>query len=130
MVDVSDLVGTPFVNGGRDVNIGLDCWGLVMEVFRRHGVDVPDFTVDALAFDKIDAMAGEASVSRKWEEVFNPSDDAVPLVVLMRVHPIYVTHAGVLLGGNRVIHTIQNANTVITRVGLLKHRTAGFYRPC
>ena len=33
-----DLIGVPFVDGGRDKN-GLDCWGLVKEAFRRQGCE-------------------------------------------------------------------------------------------
>ena len=130
MVDVKGLVGTRFINGGRDKGTGLDCWGLVMEVFRRYGVEVPDFTVDSFAFDKIDALAGEAAESRTWEEVYTPSDTDAPLVVLMRMHPGLINHAGVYIGGNRIIHTMQCVNAVLSRVDALESRIAGYYRPC
>ena len=130
MVNIDDLIGVPFVNGGRDVKIGLDCWGLVMEVFRRYGIEIPDFIIDAFAFRAVDTLIGEAAVSRTWEEVYRPSDGDVPLVVLMRLHRIYVTHAGVLLHNDRIIHTMENTNTVLTKVGLLKDKIVGYYRPC
>lgn len=130
MVKVDDLVGVPFVNKGRDVAIGLDCWGLVMEVFRRYGVELPDFVVDAFAFKTIDVLIGEATTSQSWEEVYKPCDGDVPLVVLMRIHPILITHAGVYIGNNKIIHTIGNTNTVISKVGLLGNRIVGYYRRC
>ena len=29
-----DLIGAPFIDGGRDKETGLDCWGLAREMFR------------------------------------------------------------------------------------------------
>ena len=43
-----DLIGVPFVDGGRDAKSGLDCWGLVKEVFRRQGYEVPDYHISAI----------------------------------------------------------------------------------
>ena len=130
MVRVDDLVGVPFVNGGRNPNTGLDCWGLVMVVFKRHGIELPDFKVDAFAYMAIDTLIREATVSRSWEEVFQPCDGDAPLVVLMSIHPVLVTHAGVYIGHNKIIHTMENANTVISKTGLLGKHIVGYYRRC
>ena len=127
---IRDLVGVPFVNGGRNVAEGLDCWGLVMEVFRQYGITLPDFTIDTFAYQAIDALAGEEIESRKWEEVYNPTDRDVPLVILMRMHPNLITHAGVLLRSNRIIHTMKCTGVVISRLIAFKSRIAGYYRPC
>lgn len=130
MVRVDDLVGVPFVNGGRNIEFGLDCWGLVMEVFKRYGMELPDFKLDAFAFRAIDTLIGEATVSQSWEEVHRPCDGDAPLVALMRIHPILITHAGVYIGHNKVIHTMENTNTVISKVGLLGNHIVGYYRRC
>ncbi len=130
MVRVEDLVGVPFVNGGRDIALGLDCWGLVIEVFKRYGIDLPDFMVDAFAYTAIDTLIREATLSQSWEEVFQPCDEDVPLVVLMSIHPILTTHAGVYIGHNKIIHTMENSNTVISKTGLLGKHIVGYYRRC
>ncbi len=130
MPKLSTLIGKGFVDGGRDVDTGLDCWGLVMEVFRRYSLTCPDFTVDAFAFQAIDLLADEAIESRKWEEVYRPADEDAPLVVLMRMHPTLITHAGVYIGGNRIIHTMKSTGVIISRVDALKTRITGYYRPC
>ena len=41
-----DLIGVPFVDGGRDTN-GMDCWGLVRECFKRQGIVVKDYGISA-----------------------------------------------------------------------------------
>ena len=130
MVNVSQLVGTKFVDGGRDVNKGLDCWGLVMEVFKRYGVELPDFTVDAFAFVMIDRLANKAMGSPSWEEVHYPESEDAPLVVLMKMHPELITHAGVYIGDNRIMHTMKGTNAITSRASSLKTRIVGYYRPC
>ena len=130
MVKLNDLVGKRFVNGGRITATGLDCWGLVMEVFKRFGHTIPDFVVDAFAVHAIDALAGEAADSRIWEEVYEPYDRDIPLVALMRMHPKLITHAGVFIGNNRIMHTTASTGVIISRVDALKSRITGYYRPC
>ena len=39
----ADLIGVPFLNKGRDVKKGLDCYGLVKEVYKRHGINIPEY---------------------------------------------------------------------------------------
>ena len=127
---VRDLIGTRFINGGRDVKKGLDCWGLVIEVYKRYGFKCPDFRVDAFAFQAIDALANKEKGQRLWEEVHSPRDNDAPLAVLMRMHPRYITHAGVFLGSNRIIHTTKGTDTIMSRVDALKSRITGYYRLC
>ena len=127
---VKDLVGITFINGGRDIKIGVDCWGLVMEVCKRYGIDVPDFTIDSFAFEKINILAGKEVRSRKWERVHQVDNTTAPLVVLMRMHPIHITHAGVYIGNNKIIHTMKGTGVIISRADALKTRIVGYYRPC
>lgn len=125
---VEGLVGIPFLNRGRNVKEGLDCWGLVMEVFRRRGIILPDFDVDSFAFQAIDALAGEEVGYRTWEEVYRPLDTDAPLVVLMRMHPVYVTHAGAFLGFNRILHTTKATGSILSRADALAGHIKGYYR--
>ena len=123
-----DLIGIRFIEGGRDTESGLDCWGLAMEVYRRYGINIPDFTVDAFAFQTIDRLANESIMTKSWEEVYHPEDKDAPLIVLMRMHPKFVNHAGVFIGNNRIIHTMRRMNVVLTRVDAIKTRITGYYR--
>lgn len=128
MVNVSRLVGTKFVDGGRVISEGVDCWGLVMEVFRLNGIKLPDYTVDAFAFALIDKLAHEAMGFAVWEKVNYPQDEDAPLVVLMRMHPIFITHAGVYIGNNRIIHTMKGTDAIISKASSLKTHIVGYYR--
>lgn len=37
----ADMIGWEYVLGGRDAS-GIDCWGVVSEVYRRAGLELPD----------------------------------------------------------------------------------------
>ena len=127
-IKVGDLVGRKFVEGGRSLDTGLDCWGLVMEVYKRYGVRIPDFVIDTFAFRAVDALVGEEIETRRWEEVYTPADKDVPLVVLMRMHPVLITHAGVFIGHNKVIHTMKGTGVILSKASALQSRIAGYYR--
>ena len=128
MVKVRDLIGGRFVSGGRDIKTGMDCWGLVMEVYKRNGITIPDFSVGAFDYAVINALMDEAVGSLVWERVGTPVSTDAPLVVLMRMHPKLITHAGVYVGGNRIIHTMRMTGVIMSRVDGLKSRITGYYR--
>ncbi len=128
MVRFDDLIGKPFVNGGRSVEKGMDCWGLAMEVCKRYGIVIPDFRVDAFVYTAIDALANEAIGFRTWEEVREPKDEDVPLIILMRIHPKLATHVGIFIGGGKLIHTMKNTGVVISKTSMLQDWIIGYYR--
>ena len=124
-VMLGNLIGIPFVSQGRSTTSGMDCWGLVMEVYRHYGVKLPDFSVDAFAFDKINELTGTEIATRAWEEIHEPE---TPSVVLMRIHPKYITHAGVYIGGGKIIHTRKTVGAIITPTSTLRNQIVGYYR--
>jgi cell wall-associated NlpC family hydrolase len=36
------MIGIPYKHLGRDPKVGLDCWGCVIEFYKRVGVSLPD----------------------------------------------------------------------------------------
>lgn len=128
MVRLGDLIGKRFVNGGRDVRRGMDCWGLVMEVFKRYGITIPDFIVGAFSYEEINKLTEENAVLHTWKSIFTPKDTDAPLVVLMRMHPKFITHAGVFLGNNKIIHTTAGTGVITSRADALERRIVGYYK--
>lgn len=53
MIDVSDLIGVPFVEFGRDARTGLDCYGLAIEVCRRAGKELRDVVLEKFDRGKV-----------------------------------------------------------------------------
>lgn len=124
------VIGRRFVYGGRDNRKGLDCWGLVMYVMGLYGFDIPDYDPNnkAVTFDAIDRLAKAVSGSGHWTQVTCHGVDDFPLVVLMRLHPKYINHAGVYVGRNRIMHTTLDTKVVRVPVSSLKRAIVGYYR--
>jgi cell wall-associated NlpC family hydrolase len=108
----TDLLGVPFVDGRRGPD-GYDCWGLVREVFRRYGVELPDYKLccrDSEGFNGLYA----AELSR-WTRREAP-DIPIPAVVAIRFnHPVFVNHVGVYIGDSKFLHTREKTGVVIER---------------
>ena len=56
MIDVSDLIGVPFVEFGRDKENGLDCYGLAIEVEKRLGKDLKDVVLEKFNREKVEKI--------------------------------------------------------------------------
>lgn len=116
-IDVTDLIGVPFENRGRDVETGLDCYGLVMEVYRRYGINLPEYTADFDDTALIDQTIEDATASSVWREA-NPEKLKAPTVIAMRFGCPrgVVNHTGVYIGGGRFIHTRERIGACIDRL--------------
>ncbi len=94
--DYMDLLGLPFERGGRGPH-AFDCYGLVVEMFRRAGCVVPDFESPG-TLEEIEDLV--ASASARWRRVPIGTPGAV---VTFRVDG-YGAHVGYALGGDRFLH--------------------------
>jgi cell wall-associated NlpC family hydrolase len=121
MVDVSRLIGAPFVTGGRGPD-SFDCYGLVMHLLREHhGIAIPDFKSSA---DQTVIMAKFAAGVQAWREV-PPMAGAVALFRIGR----HISHCGYLLDSTQMVHTWeQSGGVVIERLDPWRRRIAGFYQ--
>jgi cell wall-associated NlpC family hydrolase len=129
MVNVHDLMDTPFVPGGREIGKGLDCWGLYIEVMKRFGVNVPDFQISCFAADLVNQEKLEVT-----KNLMEPVAHPVPGDgVAMAIHPEapdMVQHFGVMVDKRRFIHTIQKIGPMLTRLDAFwwSNKIRGFYR--
>ena len=130
-LEFSDLIGIPFVDGGRDPKSGLDCWGLVLEVFRRANKALPDYRIGCHDIDAIGtAVAGEQMLGR-WRH-WNAHDAPSPSVVAIRFNsPLIINHTGVYIGGRKFLHTREATGVCVESIdsAAWRHRIEGFYTP-
>jgi len=131
MVELSkfrDLVGIPFVDGGRDPKIGLDCWGLCMAVHRKLGREFPDFPIACNASLAIASTVSDEIKSR-WKPVKYPSQGDLIGFSLDPELPEGVQHLGVYLGNGVVIHTLRKRNSHLIRLSdsFYAKKIRGFY---
>jgi cell wall-associated NlpC family hydrolase len=128
---VDDLIGVPFVDGGRDPHLGLDCWGLVLVVFNRATLLLPDYRIGCHDTDAIGvAVAGERLLGR-WRR-WNAHDVPTPALVAIRFNsPLLVNHTGVYVGEGKFLHTRETTGVVVEKIDspAWRHRIEGFYTP-
>jgi cell wall-associated NlpC family hydrolase len=126
--DLSGLIGIPFVQNGRDPAKGLDCWGLCREVFRRYGIDVPDFQMACYdAFQIHDAVESERPF---WIRLDEPEDGCLVLFALDAFAPDIIQHLGVYVGEGKILHTLEKRGSSLIRLNdrFFGKKMRGFYR--
>ena len=121
-----DLIGVPFVDGGRNPITGLDCWGLSTEVFRRYGVELPDYKISCEEASLIHSEVKEQK--QFWRRC--EGEIPVPALIVIRFTE-YCDHTGVYIGQGRFIHTRKGVGVNIDRIDspAWSKRIEGFYVP-
>ena len=120
-----DLIGVPFVDGGRDAKSGLDCWGLVKESFRRQGCEVPDYHISAIEAADI---AGE--MKQQEDDWIHLDKPRVGCLVLLRLTPgLWANHVGICIGNGRFLHAYLPTGVCIDRLRRWQSRVVGYYTP-
>jgi len=120
-----DLVGIKFVKGGRDVKTGLDCYGLCKEVYRRIGIDLPEYDSPEFRESIDEIVQNQKSRFEKLDHI------QAYALVLFTIRPPYESHIGVVLEDRkRFIHIMKGSGCCIERLdGMFwKKRIRGYYR--
>jgi len=128
MFDYTPLIGIPFVDQGRDPKTGLDCYGLAKEVFRWHGIDLPEFWISCEDASRINQAVGEEKGSGRWIRLEKPQE---PCLIVLRFNNFQWNHVGVYIGGGKFIHTARKTGVRIERLDhpYWRNRIEGFYIP-
>jgi cell wall-associated NlpC family hydrolase len=130
MMNYDNLIGVPFVNHGRDAHKGFDCYGLVMEVYRRNGKHIPEYNADYNDAEKISGIIHKAAKTQTWRAC-HPPNLPVPCLIAIRMGtaPGVVNHTGVYIGNEKFIHIREKTGVCIDRINSPAWRgvIAGFY---
>ena len=100
MVDVSDLLGKPYSPHGRGPD-SFDCYGLVIEVEKRYGIDLPDFDYQSYSEQFITGHFSTLQASNHALKIDVLVEGAVVLFENMQG---FKTHIGVYIGNNQIVH--------------------------
>lgn len=129
----ADLIGVPFKNLGRDVKTGLDCYGLVHEIFRRAGMEIGEYYSDCSDKAKINEILRREVAKSSWREVKpNAAGELpVPCLIALRFNspPGVVNHTGVYIGHGQFLHTRERIGCCVDRIDSImwKRQIVGFY---
>lgn len=131
-LDYLSLLGVEFAYGGRGPD-AYDCYGLVMEIHRRLGVELPDYRSP----DVLEDIAGMLAVERKyrWREVATrTSHELIPMSVLKpgRVIEIrmkgHACHVGFIHKPRWFLHTYETSGGVVqNEIESWRNRIIGVY---
>lgn len=124
-----DYTGIPFRADGRTRD-GLDCWGLVVMVYReRLGIVLPEYP-GAYPDDSPEALANAAGVARverqRWTRVETPR---IYDVALLRLQGL-PCHVGVVVSRGQMLHVMAGIESVVEDYAGThwRNRIEGFYR--
>jgi cell wall-associated NlpC family hydrolase len=137
-----DLIGVPFAYGGRDPNVSLDCYGLVMEMHRRHNKKVPpdyESPEDRKAISKI--MLRERHNYRGvpseegYAKVLTYKRDGTKKEYGLKAGATIVfnvqgfgCHVGYIIAPNKFIHTWeQSGGVIVERIDHWEQRILGIH---
>lgn len=122
---VTDLIGAPFRDGGRGPD-AYDCWGLVREVYKRYGVELPDY--QGCCYDFVRFYEGFLEERPRWVR-HEPPDIHIPAVAAIRFNAPVVNHVGVYVCDGKFLHTREKTGVVLEdiRSPAWRHRLEGFY---
>ncbi len=126
MPQLNDLIGKPFKDGGRGPD-AYDCYGLAIEVFKRYGIDLPDFKIACRDTKAINGRYLEQKPF--WKDV--TEEKPAPSLIFMRFNSSIGNHVGVYLGQGRFIHARASTLSCIERINSPVWATAviGYYVP-
>jgi len=106
-----DLIGIPFEYGK------MDCWILAIEVFKRFGIDIPEYNVARAAVKECNMKAVSNEMEAKTAEWIKCKEPSVPCIVAMSLGiPGFINHIGVYIGNNKFIHVTHKKTVVIERL--------------
>lgn len=128
MIEINDLIGKPFEDDPDRAYgpHGYSCYGLIWEVYRRHGIDIPKVNISVTACKQASDREIQDRAAREWEPIEAPE---VPCGVLIQsVHPDYANHIGVYIGKGKMVHVTMNHNVEVSRIEDYKRKILGYYR--
>ena len=115
MIDVSDLIGVPYVDNERSLS-GLDCYGLAILVEKRLGKTLQDAVYEN----------HDIELSEKYAPLLNVRrTDFITEGTLLEIHVGNTLHIAVALNEREMIHATTNQGVRISRIAAYK--IAGMY---
>jgi cell wall-associated NlpC family hydrolase len=123
---IHKYLGIPYQHHGRSLS-GLDCYGLILEIFKDQGVELWDIHNE---YDQEWSWKGKdlfiENYAREWERV---TDFCFMDVVCFKNGKNVVNHAGVYLRMGKFIHAVK-AGVVVSRLTdrQWQERYVGCYR--
>lgn len=127
MYNFKDLIGIPFVDGGRDPNTGLDCWGLIIVAAKRLGIEIPDYQIQC--FDTKNIVKQVYRDKKDWVKINEPVEGCIIGMARSTSFPDSINHFGIYIGQRYFLHSVEKSGVICTKINnpLFKNSIKGFY---
>lgn len=114
--DWSDLIGTNYAIRGMDKGVGLNCYGLVREVYDKLNISLPIRDEEKLTKELIQTEG------TNWVKISEP----IPYcVALMRIHNRL--HMGIITDEYKLLHSTPNTGVILSNLDKYEQYILGFY---
>lgn len=123
MIELADLIGIPFKVHGRD-KTGMDCYGLLIEISKRLGVNFPD-----AFYNSVDNSSKENTYNFLYENLpLEKINELEKYCVISMFMGGKFSHVGVYLGQGKFIHSTENCGVCIQNINKYKKMIHSIYR--
>lgn len=126
-MEYSDLIGVPFRYGGRD-RAGLDCWGLVIDMYRSRGIGVEDVAEYHEVLATAENPVFDTARTNAWHAVTPPFEPYDVLLFAVDCCGMAATHCAVWLGDGRMIHATAKLGVAVARWRHFQKKFISAYR--
>jgi cell wall-associated NlpC family hydrolase len=120
--EYADLLALPFKRGGRGPAF-YDCYGAVKEMFRRDGIELPDFESPG-SLEEIESLVETVPQGPRWRPVHIGTPRAL---ITFRVDGVGA-HVGYHLGNDRFLHALESTGVTTERLTGNPMRPLASYR--
>lgn len=112
-IDVSDLIGKPYLDNGRSVR-GYDCYGLVVEVCRRYGHTMPDYKYEKSYLRNFwdNTADGLEQLEGKYIKLEENTKLEEGDVLTFMTPQQNIVHMGVMVNNTHFIHCDKNGTHI------------------
>jgi cell wall-associated NlpC family hydrolase len=133
VIEIEDMIGKPFKEGGRDLNTGVDCFGVLIECHRRLGKEITDFRSPKFHHEMEEALNNNKTA---WTPHWEKSEAGVyaPLAICTPGRSLQLTikgtacHVGFIYKPGWMVHAWEETNGVTAeRIEFWKKRIVGVY---
>ena len=120
--EIKKLIGCKYKVHGRSIEEGFDCYGIDIEVFKIHGMILPDVDYDNP--EQYEDVFIEMLNKVSYKKVDFPTELCI-IVFKVRGEP---THTGVYLGSGLFIHSTKNYGVTVEPLHRWENRVEGYYK--
>jgi cell wall-associated NlpC family hydrolase len=123
-VMIRDLIGVKYKPHGRTVEEGFDCYGVLIEYFKRKNIYLPDVFYENTEPHSNKIIMEILEKGLPVKKIDKPEKDCVIEFFITGIP----SHAGVYLGEGEFLHATKEFGVTVQQLAGYRKRVKGYYR--